>query len=895
VVAFVVLAAVCRVAGAAAETLTDTGEKVAAEIRAEALRAPLGEAGRPFPLAATWAPLAHNFSPEYQLGLIKQGHHLILCLSWPYADTQWGEANCALPKYVKMRLDNFKKNFEPALREAARLKLPISFYRFQFEMELTTDKKYFNLPPEQNPNVIGLDGKVQHMVDPMSPIEPWHDLGKEEVTSEIWRLVQEIYPDPPLVILLSNNEHPVLNFHDAEKSQRYIDKYGTGKDVAFRAKVFSDDLIQHYRALTEGMRESLVSATWKKNVKFVAYDAFGPREFGRYGGWVNSSTFLQQSGQLIWTHLAWDGGSPSYYTDDWAGFLTDYTSSSTQIETMNWVFMLKQAYKDNPNYWFELSTWDGDQNGINGKRGQYAGKGGQIYDGDRYQGMLQYGLWLTRARALRDFRYMESLGYAEQYYLANVKAVDQVYASPVLQKFWRKGELVPNHNRLHPYQVALTDELKKKERWYLLETDLEDPKKDWGLYTEVPVFPLALVLGQAPQREWLLFAHAPRGARTDVTVKLPGFGDVKINASVTGSFYHLKEQGKSIECVVPGGPVSASPSVALEQPRVGEATAFKATNIFNSGKTPLELEWDFMDGTKAVGAELTHIFTNKGLYVVSLTAKNAGGESSVHYLPVPVGYPAPDNCLLYLPLDKTPEIGVTWENVTGGGYQREKVLAGLVFAANTKSFCALNVGCDWAEDKERGQVLHLPGTNSYVALHPFYDIDTNKQIPRFDALGRNRTTCFWFKADDTQQRQVIYSDGSQNANFMNIYLDNGSLFAGISSGTNDLQGTWLSTPVETGKWQHVALVLDNADPVKLFDCFKLYLNGKQVAVGKALLNRPYWARIGGGWGTRFHDGTKVDKNATSKGTVALDGCVDDFAVFFKALDESEIKQWMNLK
>ena len=203
------------------------------------------------------------------------------------------------------------------------------------------------------------------------------------------------------------------------------------------------------------------------------------------------------------------------------------------------------------------------------------------------------------------------------------------------------------------------------------------------------------------------------------------------------------------------------------------------------------------------------------------------------------------------------------------------------------------MGCDWAEDKERGQVLHLPGKYSYVALHPFYDIDTNKQIPRYDALGRNRTICFWFKADETQSRQVIYQDGGPNVNFMNIYLDNGSLFAGISSGkTNDLQETWLSTPIEAGKWQHVALVLDNADPEKLSDCFKLYLNGKQVAVGKALLNRPYWARIGGGWGTRFHDGMKVDKNATSKGTVALNGYVDDFAVFYKAFGEEDIQKCM---
>ena len=92
-----------------------------------------------------------------------------------------------------------------------------------------------------------------------------------------------------------------------------------------------------------------------------------------------------------------------------------------------------------------------------------------------------------------------------------------------------------------------------------------------------------------------------------------------------------------------------------------------------------------------------------------------------------------------------------------------------------------------------------------------------------------------------------------------------------------------------GKWQHVALVLDKAEPGKLTDCLKLFLNGKQVAVGQASMNKPNWARIGGDWSTRFHDGANVEK------TVALTGCVDDFAVFTKALNEEEIKNLMDLK
>jgi len=626
---------------AAIAQAADLAEKTAAEIRREALRPPSGTAGRPLPLAATWSPYQHNFTPDYQLNLIKKGHHLILCFGWPWHDTHWGDHE----RGKQAREKGFKEYYEPALREAARLKLPISFQRFQFEMELTSEKRYFDLPPEQNPNVVSPDGKVQRMVDPMGPIEHWHQLGKEHVSTECMRLVQEVYPDPPLVIFLSNNEHTVLQYRDAEKSKRYLDKYGTGKSAAFKQKIFEKELVRRYRALQKGICEGLVKDNWKKNARFFAYDAFGPPHLGRWGGWIGYSFFTPESGRMMWQHLGWDGGSPSYYTHDWAAFTTDYTSAAIQVEAMNWVFMLRDALKENPNFWFELSTWDGDQYGINGKRAQYLAQGGQVYTPERYQGMLQFGLWLLRPRALRDFRYLESREYAEPYFLANVKAVDAVYGSPLLQRFWRHGELVPNPDRQHPYQVALTDALKAETRWYLLSTDLESPAKDWGLYTEILVFPLALVLGKEPEREWLVFAHAPRAARTGVTVKLPGFGEIKIDASVTGSFYHVTEKDKAVKCVIPGGPLCALPTASKEQPKPGELISFRAADVFNSNKADLTFAWDFADGSQAAGAEVEHAFSKKGLYLVSLTTKDGAGNISSRHLPVSVGYPDLDACL----------------------------------------------------------------------------------------------------------------------------------------------------------------------------------------------------------------------------------------------------------
>ena len=43
------------------------------------------------------------------------------------------------------------------------------------------------------------------------------------------------------------------------------------------------------------------------------------------------------------------------------------------------------------------------------------------------------------------------------------------------------------------------------------------------------VFALALVTGEAPEREWLLYAHAPVASRTDVTIVIPGLGEVLVD------------------------------------------------------------------------------------------------------------------------------------------------------------------------------------------------------------------------------------------------------------------------------------------------------------------------------------------------------------------------------
>jgi hypothetical protein len=253
----------------------------------------------------------------------------------------------------------------------------------------------------------------------------------------------------------------------------------------------------------------------------------------------------------------WDGGSPSYYTDDWNA-KTDYIVWSPQVEFMNLVFMQREAMKLNPCFWFEFSVWDGyhadpeRQKTCPSKRSVYR-QAGQTYDPERYRGFVQFGLWLTRPRAVRDFR-----GWTEPwddvagqdgrpthegggpYFMALVKAVDRVHVDPVLRRWWRKGDLVPNRARPHPYQAAIPAEYRQADRWFRLDTSL-DPPSPWKLTDDLRVFSLALVRGKAPHRQWLVYAHSPLAGRKAVGVTIPEYKQITIDIPVAGAFYQVAE------------------------------------------------------------------------------------------------------------------------------------------------------------------------------------------------------------------------------------------------------------------------------------------------------------------------------------------------------------------
>jgi len=528
-------------------------EKVAIEIRAEAMLPTSGPAGRPLPLVSHWnmgsqhrkASLTggRGWTPQYQVELLDRGCHILPWFNWPQGD----------PEGLQKNAQRFHDYYDTLIGYCRELGLPICFRGTQWEAMLL-DKEYRELPPEKCPAEIGVDGKIIRKLSPFGPVEPWRDPANAYVDTPAMKELQRMYPDPPLVLFVGNNEAPDLRWHQVEQSKRYLDKYGKGRSDEFKRQVVGQGWIERYRVMFDAMREALVSDAWKKNVRFVGYGAFGPSHLGRWEGWKEYSLITDKWTSPDW-HV-WDGGSPSYYTHNWDNS-RDHWVWSTQVESMNWIFQLEEAWKVNPNFWWEISLWDGNASDWTpqtectpemtkkSKACQYA-RDGQTYTPERYLGWVQFGMWLLRPRVVREFRGSTTpLEPWRPFFERLLFAVDRVYADATLKEFWRHGRLVPNRAHQHPYQVDVPEKYRSLDRWFLLDTNLDSPRP-WEQTTNIPVFSLVLVQGEQGARRWLLYAHSPLEDRKGVTITIPECGQVTVDVPRCGTFYLVEQRDKKV-------------------------------------------------------------------------------------------------------------------------------------------------------------------------------------------------------------------------------------------------------------------------------------------------------------------------------------------------------------
>jgi hypothetical protein len=474
--------------------------------------------GPALPLAASWndGSVSTGFGPDYQIEEIRNGQYLLpwFTLAMPGTHGSGGLSQAGEALY-----------YDPAIRYLAEHHLPLSFESTQWE----------RLLPQVSPQYPQEDA-LGHAppVSPYGPLDPWYSAGRAWSRHEVLQRLQKLYPDPPRVVFISNNEYPKLSPNDLHAG----DGENIGAAAVARRRAIGDAWIERYTMLLRGFRDGLTAPAWRENAVFIGYDAFMSAAIGRWGGWLSYSLYVPGRSEP-WPY-AWDGASVSYYVHDWAPD-ADFTVWSPEVEAMNYIAVLDEVRRAKPSFWFEISVWDGQQPGApTDKREFYAARGQELTP-ERYGGMVQFGMWLLRPRVVREFRNpdQDRLRFGP-YFDEILAAVARVHDEPTLRSFWLNGRLLENPVAGHPYQTALPRELAARPRWFMLDSSV-NPPRPWELTTSLRVFALALEQGKAPNRQWLIFAFAPLEASVDTVVKIPGGPSTAVRAARAGAFTIVAE------------------------------------------------------------------------------------------------------------------------------------------------------------------------------------------------------------------------------------------------------------------------------------------------------------------------------------------------------------------
>ncbi len=824
----------------------------AADLAAWAKQPQFGPEGRPLPLTGSW--MAEGiWGPASFVTLIKQGHHVLPTFlgvsSQPVRAYKGNDAR------QRQRIEELIETvYRPALEFARDHRLPIAFREWnwssmppQYQQMLAQFEKR-DVPLEADLRVI-VDGKPAKATDPFGPIEGWREWGTFWFGNDFMRAIQRIYPNPPLVLFLDNHEGPQIRSAGEmpagyPRMTAFLGGTAPADERAVERAVRAG-YAARFTAMFEAARAAMIEPAWRTNVKFVAYNTLWDTGYIGEGGRPRPGIGYESEQGWVAYDL-YDGSMPELYDNDWQPGKTDFRPHSPQTEAMNYYAAQARIFEQTPDFYWSAIVWDGGRvgNAWRGRRSAskpytYATRG-QRWDFARYEGWVQFVLWTTRPRELREFRApaVEAHAYDEGAWLAMVRNADRPWSHPVLREFWRFGTLVPNRDEKPWFNTVSEDHpqwLRDLDRWYLLTCDANPPRDTWTENSVIRVFAQALVLGGAPARRWLIYAHAPLGAVPQAKVTVPGHGPAVLpSVPKSGSFFLLDEAKGALEALLTGGPDELELTAERTRVAAGEAVRIEARVAHAPDKTFSDFVWDFGDGERVEQQKLaavTHVFAKPGEYLVSLEGRAAGGGSLREQLAIFVGAPLAETVIYDLSLKEAFAWQGPWEAATGdpATLVTYRHLLNRGRAPNP----ALTGG-RFVDDPERGRVLEVAGPDDGVWL--IRNPDTVMEPEGF----ADYTLSLWFKAEDVTKRQVLYAQGQHLVGF-NIYIHEGRVYAGSWApvkGTmfswfpvtgRGFEGAWLSAAIKPGEWTHVALVLRDATTEVQADKQHLYLNGSLVA------------------------------------------------------------------
>ena len=846
-----------------------------------------GPEGRPLPLTGSWniGRYYHqpwekdqeiSWDPTYFTRLIERGHHVLPTFPDPMTRQDKPEGDFGI----------LGVRFVPAIKYCAKHNLPFAFRDWNWADSVAKHERHKDggFSNEETARFI-VNGKQKgRRASPIGNIERWREFGRRWGGNGYARAMAEIYPNPPLVVYLNNNEAGIVRVGDLnENATRFIEKYGKGLSQQRKREILHEGYRERYEAMFEAAREAAPDG-WADAMTYVAYNAFPwPKLRGVTPLQVENTDDL--TGRFAeWSYF--DGAMPEFYMNDWqvGRGKTDFSSWSPQAECTSYVPLANEVFRKRPNYYFASIGWEG---GIPGRRGTPANAyatgsfgGGAVkkWDFDRYMGMIQFGLWAMRPRVMREFRGGATRdAYYQKTWELYLKAVDRVWQEKSLQPFWKHGRLVENPEI--GWRPGTPDYM-RFQRWYMLHCDANPPESEWPkIYqrktVKLRVMALALVLGEAPKRRWMLYAHAPLGSVAGANITIPGFRKVSVDVSRSGSFYIIDEATMTFRTLWGGPPeihvaatgkrTSETPNIApvyIDAPKnrtktherffaPGETIEVTATAVAGPRTKWKGFEWTLGETTRTTQKldTRTVTFDEPGCHTLRVRGKRQGENDVVGEATIWVGEKPRGNVVYDVRLDRASTWKGPWK-VVGSKFPGKLQTYRLIPNRGSATSPVLHGG-RFVDDPERGRVLEVgPGEGLWG--------ERTTRTVNHERGHANKTIAFRFKAEDTGRRQVLYSEGHGNAGF-NIYLDGGKLYAGgwgMKEKFGSWAGNWINTDgIEPDKWYEVALVLKNAVDTVKNDTLHLYLDGELTASGpgKRLPKHHSAPRLGIARSTRFHD------------------------------------------
>lgn len=786
------------------------------------------------------------------------------------------------------------------------LGLPVDLIGRQIEMDLfSNDYTYKDIDRDSatntftgssaidsaNPNNIKLDGVFDSplKLDPLGPEEQinlWREIGARESGLKTFKFMTEAYPSPYDIRMVNNYEVPRMEgislyagskrygelgypaIEDSFPNTTECPYFAVKNECtrrALRNRVAGDGWMERYRAMFQSWRDNTIEPSWK-NIKFLAYGAFPDLYFRAYrsANWAAfTSTHTTYESDILpdtnntvprlsYYPYAWDGGSPEIYlkvADQ------DIYLVGPQFGTMNWVFMLKDARIINPDYYFEISVWDGDNPLL------------RDMTPDRYAGNIQYSMWMTRPQAIREFK--SNSDTWEQnlpQFLALTKIVDRVHNQPVLKDFWQNGSLVENPVGHHPFQAVtmakdyFDEDIRTKYdtgRWFHLYSNLDEPNRidqdgdgikdgfadfdDSSLATktatnvEIPVFSTALVKGTTPNREWLVYTYSPKQDRTGVTVTVPDFGDILVNPKQVGSFYHLKESDNSVVEILDSSPALTHLILNHEDPIIAPGADMQFSVV--SGKDQYDGDMVVTDpiNWSATGG----VIDGDGLFT-------AGSIPGKYQIVVAVG-------------GISEIIDIEVRDLLGFWKLDEGI--GKTYAADSSG---RNMGCynfdSWTTTGKFSAAGNFDGLQS----------GANCSTDEYSSTPKEFTLSAWINVGETADGTVagVYSD--------NQGLGYSMRFNRNSSGLSQIAflGTWVTLPtITSGSWHH-AVVQYKSLALPGGGFAKVYFDGQLI---KTYTNVP--SEI-----TKGYDSFRIGQ---------INASIDQIRLYNKVLSDTEIADLYN--